>query len=333
VFIADTANVPDERLSYNAHINWPSGADRPQHMQLLLNSKSRDDATQALLDAQRQRDAREEANLLYVALTRARQLLYISGVEPVKNKNQGWHSQITRQLERLELLNEDGGCVIESNSRPAIDALSPVEDDAVFTIEPHLEQAIDYPVINTVIAPSESINLNEFSGQAFRDREQARLRGNIIHRILEKCSHDSSSTEDGYASIYAEFSHQLSKDAFENCWLEANKVLQEPRHATIFSAEHYQQAWNEVPILYQLEDKPGNTVNGIIDRLVRYEDRVLIVDYKSTQLAEGQEPETVAKHYRSQIDYYVQGIKKCWPDLKVEAGILFTASNQFIQLF
>jgi ATP-dependent helicase/nuclease subunit A len=333
VFIADAATVPDERFSYNAHINWPSGADRPQHMQLLLNSKTRDNATQALLDLQRQRDAREEANLLYVALTRARQLLYISGVEAVKNKNQGWHRQICRQLERLGILNEDGGCVVESNAVPAIDTPLLTESHADFSPALHLEQVIDYPAINKIIAPSESIDTDTFTAKPFRDREHARLRGNIIHRILEQCSPDPASIQDDHASIYAEFTNQVDEKTFESCWQEAHKVLQDPRHAEIFSAEHYQQAWNEVPILYQLENQSGHSVNGIIDRLVRYEDRLLIIDYKSGLLARGESPEQVAENYRSQITYYVQGIKKCWPGLKVEAGILFTASNQFIQLF
>jgi ATP-dependent helicase/nuclease subunit A len=333
VFIADAATVPDERFSYNAHINWPSGADRPQHMQLLLNSKTRDDATQALLDLQRQRDAREEANLLYVALTRARQLLYISGVEPVKNKNQGWHSQISRQLERLGILNEDGGCVVESNAVPVIDAPSPTESHAGFSPAWHLERAIDYPAINKVIAPSESIDTDTFTVKPFRDREHARLRGNIIHRILERYGHNAALTRHDHADIYTEFCNQVDKEVFESCWQEAHKVLQDPRHTEIFSAEHYQQAWNEVSILYQIGDEPGHTVNGIIDRLVRYEDRLLIVDYKSGQLAEGESPEQVAEHYRSQIDYYVQGIKRCWPEFEVEAGILFTANGQFVRLF
>lgn len=333
VFIADTATVPNDRFSYNAHINWPSGADRPLHMQLLLNNQSRDEATLALLDSQRQRDAREDANLLYVALTRARQLLYISGVEPVKNKNQGWHNQISRQLERLGLLQEDGGCVIESNSAPALDASVAAESPAAFTPATHLDKQTDYPVLHHLIAPSESIAINYSGGQSFHDREHALLRGNIIHRILERCSHAADAAGHQAAAIYAEFSSQVSRADFENCWQEAHKVLQDRNHAALFSADCFQQAWNELPVVYRPDDNPGAIVNGIIDRLVRYGDRLLIIDYKSGQLAEGEDPEQLAEHYRPQLAYYVQGVQKCWPDLKVEAGILFTAESRFIQLF
>lgn len=332
VFMADTATVPNERFSYNAHVNWPSGAESPQHMQLLLNSQSRDSATQALLDSQRLRDAREEANLLYVAVTRARQLLFISGVEPTRNKGQGWYNQISRQLEQHGLLNDDGGCVIESNSMPPVDHVSVIEPGAAFLPAAHLSQAIDYPAINRVIAPSESVDAGNFSGQSYRDREHARLRGTIIHRILEQCSREPATTKTGYTEIYAEFSNQADKDVFESCWQEAQRVLLEPAHAGIFSPQHYQQAWNEVPVLYQKDGRPGHTVNGIIDRLVQYEDRLLIVDYKSGTINPGDSVEELAGHYRPQLDYYIAGIRKCWPALRVEAGILFTASNQFIPL-
>lgn len=336
VFIADTATVPKERFSYNAHVNWPSGADKPQHIQLLLNSKSRDEATQDLLDAQRQRDAREEANLLYVALTRARQILYISGVEAAKNKDQGWYKQISRQLERHELLTEDGGYVAESNMVPVLDSVNGAAvttEIACSPVDTRLEQAIDYPAIHKIIAPSQSIDSDDFSSQSFLEREQARLRGNIIHRILERCSGGESPISEKYAETYTEFNNQVDKDIFECCWQEAKNTLQDPVLEEIFLANHYLQAWNEVPIIYQPDDVAEHTVNGIIDRLVRYQDRLLIVDYKTTQLGEDGDFTKLAEHYRTQLGYYVTGIQKCWPDIKVEAGILFTANNQFIKLF
>jgi len=335
VFIADTASTPKERFSYNAHINWPSGADKPQHIQLLLNSKSRDEVTQSLLDAQRQRDMREEANLLYVAVTRARQLLYISGVEATKNKDKGWYKQISRHLEKLELLNENGGYVAESNKMPSIEVAKATEittELSKIQLPAALEQRNEYPATYKVIAPSQIMDSEESYSPSFIEREQARLRGNIIHRILERCS-DDSLTEEKYTEILAEFSNKTDVNSFDSCWKEAKDTLDNPVHAEIFTRQHYIKAWNEVPIIYQIDDMAEHTVNGIIDRLVQYQDRLLIIDYKSSQLSDNESLSQHAELYRSQLGYYVKGIQKCWPNIKVEAGIIFTASSQFIKLF
>ncbi|WP_126455766.1 UvrD-helicase domain-containing protein [Sulfuriflexus mobilis] len=335
VFIADTASVPSDRASYQAHVHWPSGAERPQHIRLLLNSGHRDSATRALLEAQVTRDAREEANLLYVAMTRARQLLYISAVEPARNKDQGWHALISLQLQRLRLLDADGACLLESLPRPALDDMAEHDDhDATDQtrysgITPPTE-IIDYPLRHKWIAPSESIDHSP-AGSGDELRQLARLRGTIIHRLFDALTQAGSHAEDVRARCFREFSQQADMAFIDSCWQEVIGVLRAPQHTALFSAHHYQQAWNEVPILYQDEDSQ-QTVSGIIDRLIRYDGRLLIVDYKTRRLNAQEQPQQLAQSYRAQLDYYARGIKKCWPDLAVEAGILFTAANQFVKL-
>ncbi len=46
------------------------------------------------LDKQDAKAQTEETNLLYVAVTRAQQLLYVSGTPPQRGKRLGWYGEI-----------------------------------------------------------------------------------------------------------------------------------------------------------------------------------------------------------------------------------------------
>jgi ATP-dependent helicase/nuclease subunit A len=60
-------------------VDWPSGASQPEHFSLVPSRKQRGPARDLRLQQERLLEQRENLNLLYVALTRAQQLLVISG--------------------------------------------------------------------------------------------------------------------------------------------------------------------------------------------------------------------------------------------------------------
>ncbi len=60
-------------------VDWQPGEDRPQHFSLIPSKDELGSARLARLEQERRLDQREDYNLLYVALTRARQLLVVSG--------------------------------------------------------------------------------------------------------------------------------------------------------------------------------------------------------------------------------------------------------------
>ena len=106
VFLADATHTAHPRKVFQALVDWPADAPRPQS--LLLSPRDPDRFSARLLAAQALAEQREDANLLYVALTRARQFLFISGCSPT----------LARQKKRSRLRSRQG-----SEQRPARSAL------------------------------------------------------------------------------------------------------------------------------------------------------------------------------------------------------------------
>ena len=84
VFLVDTASAPSQQRAYNTMIDWPSESSKPREFFIFGRKKDIDLKTQSKLDTYALKSWNEELNLLYVALTRAKQYLFISGVESKK---------------------------------------------------------------------------------------------------------------------------------------------------------------------------------------------------------------------------------------------------------
>lgn len=98
VFLADAANSKRAQRPYRALIDWPSGAQRPRHFMLTAKKAEQDSLTRALLEQEEIHELREDANLLYVALTRARQFLFISASAPLRSNDLGWYGMIVPSI-------------------------------------------------------------------------------------------------------------------------------------------------------------------------------------------------------------------------------------------
>ena len=99
VFLADCNSTASNRNAYASLIRWPANKSRPTHFQLQLSKENTDQMTRKLQQEKRDEQAREELNLLYVALTRAREQLYISGNASNKKQENSWYHIIARGLE------------------------------------------------------------------------------------------------------------------------------------------------------------------------------------------------------------------------------------------
>jgi ATP-dependent helicase/nuclease subunit A len=85
VVLADAHSLAERENSARVLVAWPPHAPAPEHVSVIgpgeLRGRARDDWLETEMRAREQ----EDWNLLYVACTRARQVLIVSGVEPVKS--------------------------------------------------------------------------------------------------------------------------------------------------------------------------------------------------------------------------------------------------------
>ena len=73
-------------------VDWPPGQNRPQHFSLIPSKEGLGPARLPRLEQEKRLDQREDNNLLYVALTRARQLLVVSG--RAQPEASAWFAQV-----------------------------------------------------------------------------------------------------------------------------------------------------------------------------------------------------------------------------------------------
>ena len=319
VFLADTASVPDNKSAYTAFVDWPSGDAQPRLFQLLAKKDSIDSQTAAILERQQAAQQREDANLLYVAITRARQYLYISASEPSKkSKTIGWYEQIQRRLTQLALIDDEHYYHDTSNTKPALttDAAVPT------TIEQaKLPDYLKEHTANTV--DDKSVTPSQLDESLCEDLD-AQLRGTLIHDMIESRLTTTSPPEDIKRQLQDKYATQIEKNEFNACWQEALSILE---HDKLFNNDHFERAWNEVSISY--ENSTGKTVHGIIDRLIQYQDKLLIIDYKTHR-----SPDAIvlAEQYQQQLQYYATGVQKIWPNTPVSAILLLTATNELVEM-
>jgi len=340
IFLADAANSLQSRDAYNAVVNWPAEADSPDHFLLALRKDDQDKYVKNIFLAHNQDIEREMANLLYVAVTRAKQLLYISGNQGTKSSSNNWHSAIRTQLETA--LNEktdslgveslpDGRIVLSSNQMP-----NRVTNNTTQKVNPKIkvlpELSKPFPAIETVINVTPSLlNTRERKtdeNKSNLENKDAQLRGVIIHKILQLLTNTNTGTEHR-SQIENLFSKDADVTLLDECWQEAETLVNNEKFYYLFKPENYDQAYNEVPIQYNYQNY---RLHGVIDRLVVSKDKVIIVDYKTAKSGGKISPAEASLEFSPQMSIYYHGIQKLWSDKSVIAKVLYTHQQTVIDI-
>ncbi|MDX9767106.1 MAG: 3'-5' exonuclease, partial [Ectothiorhodospiraceae bacterium] len=316
VFLVDSAGVNrNNRDTHTALVDWPADAARPRLIQLVQRSAERDRTSAERLDRAQTARQREEANLLYVALTRARQVLIVSGSgrEPA-----GWYGQIHERL--TDFLPEDdaGRWVHERNAMPPA-----ASTETVVPREIDVPPALARPMFADAsgnVAPSATAGGVEVD-------EDALARGIAIHRLLEWLSDGVPATE---AALRLMLGMETAPDprALDEWLTEATATRESPALAELFDPARFERAWNEVPLLYS---DGARRVHGSIDRLIDDGDRLLIVDYKTHRIGAGAE-DAVAARYHEALALYARGVQRLWPQRRVETALVFTATRRLVNV-
>jgi ATP-dependent helicase/nuclease subunit A len=354
VFLADCNSTSSNKNAYSSLVRWPANKSQPVNFQLQLSKDNTDQITQNLQLELSNEQAREELNLLYVALTRAREQLYISGIANNRNKDNSWYQIIAKGLQNItetettinkincriyRHLNYDNAEISKSKTDVLL-------SDSAFDIDERLLKPVDNPPLSSyMIAPSLHTDENfvfysaQTNHQVSTDynTETARWRGIIIHRLIELLCNTTvyPATKPIINKIVQQLKTEISRhypdylEQLDNCVEDAVTTFNFAGFKAIFNPAAEAQTYNEMPLMYMQKKQP---VYGIIDRVIKSDDTITIIDYKSHQLDGNQSTQTVAQQFSTQLDYYRNGINKLWPGHKVKAGILFTHHKEIVWL-
>lgn len=318
IFLADFGQENNRASAWEALIDWPANAAQPEHFLLHPPVKELDDKTREVQQRWQQKLDREKANLLYVALTRAQQMLIISASESKKKSRQAsCYDELKTILEPMGSYNRDNVWIYETGTKPAPTALvKPAIKKALPTPSAALKYPLKLSPAIFEIAPSRMDEHQHETGE-----HDGRLRGIAIHYFLEKLNSASSWTDEALCYQIAADLNIENNHSDLNTWLaEARTVIQS--FPEIFDAGNFETDWNELPILYRYKSRQ---VYGIIDRVISYSDHVLLIDYKTHTISSQQEAREISAGYQQQIECYVRGLKQLWPGRDIQAKLLFTA--------
>jgi ATP-dependent helicase/nuclease subunit A len=325
IFLADSAATPRNRSANEALVIWPPGKAAPDQFLLTGKKALQDPVSQALLENQQQDSLREDANLLYVAMTRARQYLFISGSAGKQSKDANWYTMIRAAVAAWQT-NSVGHLVHESGKQPGTLQATGVTRPA---IEPDRRLSERIPRLKpelVEIAPSKAGGAGDWQAGDADGRE----RGIAIHAMLDWLAEAGRPDVD---TLPARLANTLGRapenPELQEWWQEAVRTYRNKDFADLFNPDHYQDAMNEVPV--QFMDK-GNLIYGIIDRVVRQDNAVIVIDYKTHRSANSKQLPALTEDYREQMRLYARAAALLWPEHTIRACLLFTNCSTLVPL-
>jgi len=331
---ANLLSIETDEEAGDGHENWiwaPSGLSR---LDLVQRAKARIDEL----------EAHEYHRLLYVAMTRARDQLYVCGWEGIKGRDQGcWYDLIWEGLKSRasEARDEHGEKVWRIAGEAAVEAVAaagdgsaeaaaePLPDWAKLNASQEVRSVLAVTPSSVVLGPPEAVD-QTFPEQSASSpaalAEQSRFaRGRLIHTLLEHLPGLDPGEWETRAKAFVEArGGELEPETRNEIVAEVIRLLSDAEFAPLFGPGS--QA--EVPIIARFpgkQDGPGLEISGQIDRLVIGAQEILIADYK-TNRPPPESVNDVAPAYLAQLAAYRMALVRAYPGKPVRCALVWTAS-------
>ena len=245
VWLLDANATPRAAEAWDVLVDWPAEAPAPQHFSFYGRMTERGAARQPLFDAEGAAAVREELNLLYVAITRARQVFIASGIAGERDNEKTPYRRLEAALQKL------GGGLLHGDELPQVAATR------VDLLPPALiGAALALPQIGERRSAPDA-------GERF---------GILLHALLERRTGKASADGWWRALGFDDAEYQRVLPLVE-------RLLAAPALQRFFDPALFHRAWDEVDI-----SASDGTLRRI-DRLVEFkqpDDALWVLDYKSS---------------------------------------------------
>ncbi|MGE0120606.1 MAG: double-strand break repair helicase AddA [Dongiaceae bacterium] len=344
VFLPDTMQTP----RHTARLLWIEGKGG-RRLPLWSPRVAYDDTAAAgARDAQRRLDAQEHNRLLYVALTRAEDRLYVCGwhgrqtpagdcwyhliaegitglAQPAafdcraELGAQGWSGQ-GRRLAAAQTAGPQRESRARRTMRPIPTDLPtwyasppPAEAPGVRPLTPSRPTGAE-PSVRTPVGPDDRLR--------FR-------RGLLIHRLLELLPElPPERRPETCRRFLARPVHDLDAAAQAEIARETLRILDDPVFAPLFGPG----SRAEVRVVGEIAGARGTAVlSGQVDRLVVTAAEVLVLDYKTNRPPPATEDE-VPEIYLRQMSAYRAALRRIYADRRISCALLWTDGPRLMPL-
>ena len=297
----------------------------------------------------------EHNRLLYVAMTRARDRLYVGGFESKNGVAKGsWYETVEAGLQgflsehrddagrRVRRLEATQDAATETVTRHAAEATeAQALPDWARQMAPK-EPVLTVPLTPSRIAPVETDEEGEWAAlndlrdamlpplepaspsPLYLSRDDRLLRGTITHALLEHLPNVAAADRERMAQQFVKARGPgLAQSICDAIVTEAIGILDDAQFGEAFGPTSRAEVAIAANVAHPTGQGPTLRVNGQIDRLVRRESGLLIVDYKSNR----QPPRSAgqaSQAYLLQLAAYRIAVQQIFPGETVEAAFLWT---------
>ncbi len=237
---------------------WPQDAPAPVHFSVFGRKAERGAARLAYFQEEERQKAQEDWNLLYVAATRAKQILIVSGVAGRNAADDGMTADSWYARMAVVTLRE---------LQPAAPLIS-ANEESFFSL--HLFQGRRPMPTTAPLPPITALALQSGKPEAV---QQAADEGILLHALMERVTAtDSWPVKMPSPEVAAVWLDCTLAEAAESC-RHALCILSQPLLRRFFDSSIFQRAENELDMMAD-----GNLMR--MDRVVWFVDEIWILDYK-----------------------------------------------------
>ncbi|MDY6407705.1 MAG: 3'-5' exonuclease, partial [Pseudomonadota bacterium] len=309
VFLPQTRYIKPNRSSFV----WINGIPLWVPNQELSSLK-----TDEILDMNKAKNADENHRLLYVALTRARDRLYICGYDGAKKpSDDNWYDLICGSLKQY---TPDADGIIRISSEQT-EAVTPTDSEITPTLAALPDWA--YRPAQTETTPQKPLNPSHSTDQEptpdsalSSEQAMAMARGSFIHRLLQ------------YLPEIPPDKWAIAIQRLKPTDIDIPDNLEALLHSEKFAPLFGKGSVAEVPVVGVWQNQ---AISGQIDRLIVREKEVWIVDFKTNRHVPKTNAE-VPKMYQNQLRAYRGLISQIFSDKVVRTFLLWTENLTLMEI-
>jgi len=314
-------------------LEWSPNDKSPSHLSMYTKAGLTSPRTQIREDEELI-SQNENWNLLYVAMTRAKQGLWISGVakEPTANNPVGldqksWYARAQfgklPTVEPIQIATATpSGAVKQTRAQKEHSPISETFSIEDFQIaweqanRSHEQQLLD--IENGVTVQPSGVVAKEQPDPEILEE------GTNFHKLLEFLTADSTKTQISPMPSEQEVMNWLSVDQehAQRLITRTKTVLEAPELKPYLTSGQWIQAWNELDIA----GEEGKSYR--MDRLVEFDDYLAIIDYKLTIPEVGSEKYEM---YRKQLQGYQAELTRIRKD-KPNKAYLISSNGELVEI-
>jgi ATP-dependent helicase/nuclease subunit A len=338
VFLPDTCSAPSGQHDAKIHLlNGPM----PDGKILAWSSRKDDDPAVVAAARQAARDEaeNEDRRLLYVAMTRAEERLYVSGFyRKTEPSALCWGAMIeaTRgdvfaevpafwdAQETIWRYESPGAIAIGDMMHATPPTAPPIAIPDWLMRRAPLESAPTPP-----LRPSSALAAGEAEMPApSTERHAALVRGRLVHTLLQYLPDvEPPQRRDAAETFLRARASDLDADARRSLVAEVLAVMEMPDLAALFG----QAARAEVSLAGTINLPNGKTrdILGQIDRLAESDTEVIVADYKTGAPVAA---EATPQSYLTQMALYRAVLAPLWPDKRLRMLLVWTEGPEIVDI-